>query len=466
VPCALTAEVSDLATAFESLRGQGKRFSANAGEFARVGRINATDESDIQSDGNSWVASYGLLHHDGPLLKQPVEKLDGQFALVSFDAETKVVQVATDPLGFQALYVAERDGKTYVSTSVLRARPSRLGIEAFLCAGYQFGRLTNWEGIERLEPGQAIRFTERERNRYFYWRPAVDPAINKLGFKEAADHLIEVATETFRSYLGDRTVYCTNLTGGYDSRLLNLLLRRAGVRFRTNTRGDADHPDVRISKEIAQETGWEWLNIRLPADWPSMLPNMIAKSLAWGDAHLDAVDLASALWQPPEIGNDAILLNGGGGELTRNFCWRQEFWNVGRSTQVNLNNWVNMRLIHPIDTSVFAGDPMVQIREDFGRRMTEWARPYSQEVNTIQLDMMYAYKMTGHFGLYGPAFGAYGLVQSPLALALPVAVRGAPLDPERGGVEVYVAPLKPEESTPIGAHVTSDEPLWVFCRFR
>ncbi len=414
------ADIDGFANAFETLRGAGNRYQANAGEYARVIRISATENTGIEHDGSSWAATYGLVHHEGPLLRQPLETLDGQFSLISFDSASKEIQVAADPLGLQALYVAERDGKTYVCTSALvlakhlRAAPHRFGIEVFLRAGYHFGSLTNWEGVERLEPGTAISFSESDIHRRTYWRPQIDEAVRKLDFKQAADHLVEVATDTFRSYLSGGTCYCANLTGGYDSRLVDLLLHRAGIRIHTNTRGDDHDADVRLGARIAKTTGWEWFQVRVPDEWPRLQPDMARTALAWGDGHLEVLELSYALWQPPEFGVEPILFNGGGGELMRNFAWQQEFLNVGKSNRVNLDNWLDMRLLHPMDTSILARDPTAAVRDDFGRRMSNWVRPYQSELNTTQLDMMYAYKCTGHFGLYGPAYGAYGLVQSPL----------------------------------------------------
>ena len=246
-------EIQGLAVAFESLRGQGTHHQAHAGDHARLLRTNATGDSQIDRDALSWVASFGLVLHDGSLLRQPLEALDGQFALVSLDASTAEIVVATDPLGLQALYVAERRGKTYVSTSALalakhlRAQPNRFALQVFLRTEYHLGILMHWEGIERLDPGIAIAFTEQGRQRWTYWRHEIDETVNKLSFKQASDHLIETATGTFREHLDADRCYDTNLTGGYDIRLLNLLLRRAGIHCRTNTRGGDSHPDVRIA---------------------------------------------------------------------------------------------------------------------------------------------------------------------------------------------------------------------------
>jgi hypothetical protein len=77
-----------------------------------------------------------------------------------------------------------------------------------------------------------------------------------------------------------------------------------------------------------------------------------------------------------------------------------------------MDNWLDMRLLHPMNTRLFAGDPSPGVRSDFEARMSAWAAPYADEPNTTQLDVMYAYKMTGHFGAYLSADG--GLLDSEL----------------------------------------------------
>jgi hypothetical protein len=94
------------------------------------------------------------------------------------------------------------------------------------------------------------------------------------------------------------------------------------------------------------------------------------------------------------------LYIGGGGEHFRSYAWEQEFLNGGRSTKVNLDNWVDMKMLKPISTRVFVEDPSAAVREDLLSRMAAWAQPYSTELNSVQLDMLYAYKCTGHFGAY------------------------------------------------------------------
>ncbi len=412
-------EMTGLAGAFESLRGVSVQESVAAGHFARVVRFAADGASHIESDGASWVASHGLVLHDGSLIGAEAEDLDGQFSLVSFNARTGEVVVAVDRYGLQALYVAERLGKTYVSTSALalarylRAEPDLFGLQFFLRKGNHHGEVTHFRGIERLKPGVQIRFQDRSVTRETYFRPQFDHKVAEMGLAEAAEHLVDVAVETFAKQLDPDVEYCANITGGYDSRLVNLLLREAGIRFRTNTRGAADHPDVQIAREIARLTGWDWLHIEHPPEWPDMAPNLLDQALAWGDGHLDVFDLSAALWQPPEMGIEPIMFNGGGPEAMRSYHWWHELANIGRSNRVDFDRMFNMRTMAKKDMSVLAEDPSEAIRANILRRLSAWVEPHAGRVNTWQLDMIGAYMDTSHFGLYGPAFGAYGLIQSP-----------------------------------------------------
>src|SRR5207249_1838096 len=135
----------------------------------------------------------------------------------------------------------------------------------------------------------------------------------------------------------------------------------------------------------------------IPDNWVEIIETLIPTSVAWSDGHLDVIDLARTLWGHREKSRiHQSLLVGGGGEHFRNFAWQQEFLKAGKSTQVNLANWIDLRLLHPLDTSVFVRDPTDEVRVDMGQRMLAWAAPYSSELNTTQLDVMYMYKMMGH----------------------------------------------------------------------
>jgi hypothetical protein len=418
-----SAEVDALAATYESLRGERPdRHTAASGTWARaiVMGTRRDGRPTIEEQDGSWAASIGVLVPGTTLLGSRLADLEGHFGLVSYDGRDETLTVATDPRAFQPMYWAERDGKTYVCDSALvlakhlRARPSRLGILTFLRCGYHFGAMTSWEGITRLDPGTCLTFKKTGRARDFYFRPQVDREVARLGFDEAVECCNEVAFSTVEQWLPPERPVWSDLTGGYDSRLLGLLLEKANIPFETDTRGDYTD-DRRIARMVAEVTGWKWTDVTVPPDWPTTLPEMLRMTVNWSDGHLDAFELAWVLWAHSTMSErHPIVLYAGGGEHLRSYCWRQEFPFAGKRSRVNFDNWVDLRLIHPVNLSVFANDPTPEVRADVLRRMQAWDGPYTDELNTTRLDLMFSYKMTGHFGIYRSADGAFIRSEVPL----------------------------------------------------
>jgi hypothetical protein len=412
-------ETERLSRDYEQLRGTSRRVEYSAGGFARVTQLLASRQGTVEDmsargAASSWVASAGTLHDCGSSGGTDLAQLDGQFAWVSYDTSRDTLQLASDPMGMQALYVARRAGKTFFSTCALalakhlRARPSYLGLLVFLRAGYQFGALTPWEGIERLDPGTRITFAPDGVAREVYWSPSVDEELARMDMRSTVERCNEVAIQTFHAYLAERPRAWADLTCGYDTRLLTLLLRDAGVEFIANTVGAENTRDASVAAQIARVEGWEWRRFEIPHNWTESLRELLPLAVGWGDCHLNALQLAEVLWGHREKSRlHSSLFIGGGGEHFRLHASQQEFFNAGRSTRVNLDNWVDMVLLWPMDTAVFAEDPTAAVRADLRRRMAAHAEPFSSHLNTVQLDILHAYKTTGHLGAYRSAAGAF-----------------------------------------------------------
>jgi asparagine synthetase B (glutamine-hydrolysing) len=415
-------ELEELAGAHEACRGQSERLYASAPHVrvAVLERGQKQPRSAIDAKGESFAAWIGTIHHDGSLLRAKLDEIEGHWGIVRHDSSTGDVVVATDPRAFQPMYVAEHGEKIYLSDSAivlarhLRARPSTLGMLTFLRTGYHFGKQSHWDGIERLEPGAYVRFGAAGREEGFYWRPIIDREVAGLGFKASVDRCLDVATETCTRWLDGAPRTWVDLTGGFDGRLLSLLLTRIGVPFDTNTRGDYTG-DRAIARKVADVTGWEWWDLTVPDDWDRVIVELLPRAVAWSDAHLDPLELSWVLWAHGELSRrHQSLLYGGGGEHLRGYTWRQEFPLAGKTKRVNWSNWLDLRLIHPVGLSVFAKDPTPEVRSDMLARMRAWAAPYADELNTTQLDWMFSYKMTGHFGIYRSADALYIRSEVPL----------------------------------------------------
>ncbi len=416
------AEMERLLADYESLREKPDRKLVAASARARacvLGRETPT--SGIETLGGETTAWAGSRSASPPAMAGPLEDLDGQFALLRICGDGNVL-LATDPLGLKPLFVARRGGRAYAATSALllarhlRLAPSRLGLEAFLRSGLQFGRWTEWEGVERMQPAQALEFKPGGAENRAYWEPARDESLGRLPLEEAAAFCIERAGATIAERYEGLQPWI-DLTGGFDSRLLSLLADRAGVALMANTVGEEADEDVRIARRVAAAKGWPWTRIGLPADWVEQLPEEVATAVAWGDGHTDALQLAEVLRGHREKSTlEPLLLNGGGGEEFRDHPWGHELFAAGRTNKVGYERLIAWRILLPIDLGVAREEPTERVTALFREELEARARPFASEPNSFQDDLLYALKMTGHSGAYQAAGGAWMDVEVPFYL--------------------------------------------------
>ena len=406
-------DLEALESTYESLRGAARRRQGAGGGRVRVSLLdNGADTAGSLPTDGGWNAWAGSLVGQPEQMARPLAELDGQFALIRVEGGGERVLIATDPLGMKPLFLAAAAGRTYVSSSALvlakhlGTGPSPLGLESFLRSGLQFGRRTQWEGIERMRPAEVREFGDREPTSRTYWQPSLQPGVDGLSLAESADLCIERATEELGSRYRGRRPW-VDLTGGFDSRLLSLLARRAGIDFIANTTGNEDDEDVRIARRIALAREWPWRRLDLPSDWTERMPMLLPEALAWGDGHLDALPLTAVLLghrEKSEVGT--LLLNGGGGEEFRDHPWGHELLAAGRTSKVNYSRLLAWRILLPVDLSTLRVDPTAAVTAAFREELEERARPFAAMPNTFQGDLLYAFKMTGHSGAYQAAAGA------------------------------------------------------------
>ena len=421
------ARFVDSYTAIRGRAGASERVSAGGRARACVFARPDQGVSSLERRGDSWALCAGVAYHSRPLVQARLDELDGQFALLRYDAEAATVTLASDPLGMFGLFLAERDGLVYASTSALalahhlRAAPSRLGLHTYLVLGYHCGWRTSWEGIERLEGGMALQFGPHRQRRARYWRLQVDRSVRRLGIAASVDRCIESSSEAVRIAGGGRDLVWCDLTGGMDTRVLVLLASAARLRLTTTTSGKESDVDARLGRRIAAVGGWDWRLISLPETWPGMLPERLGEAVGWGDGALEATQLAEVLWGHQVKAEQASgVLNGGGGEHFSSWAWQHEYGRSGRSGPTNLDMWVRVRMPRSVvSTSVLTHDPTPEVMADLRARMEPVIEPYLDEPRAVQADVLYMCKDTGHFGAFASA--AAGRVD----LLLPFYSRGS-----------------------------------------
>jgi hypothetical protein len=172
----------------------------------------------------------GILHAPRP--EDRLTQLDGAFAAVLWDARRQRLIVVTDFLGVQPLYMARDSERLLIASEIkgVAAAISKVemnpeGWGAFVSMGHFLGNTTSAAAIRRVPAASVLVFDAagRKLEERQYWRwPELPRAVPDTG---AIAAVLEREVREYARYRAPGTVL---LSGGFDSRLLLCLLRRAG----------------------------------------------------------------------------------------------------------------------------------------------------------------------------------------------------------------------------------------------
>jgi hypothetical protein len=169
---------------------------------------------------------------DAPRPEDRLTQLDGAFAAVLWDARRQRLIVVTDFLGLQPLYCAHDGGRLLIASEIKGVAAAMSNVEmdpegwgAFVSMGHFLGDTTSAAGIRRVPAASVLLFDAAGRKvderQYWRWR-AIPPAIPDTA------EIATVLEREVREYARYHAPGIVLLSGGFDSRLLLSLLRRAG----------------------------------------------------------------------------------------------------------------------------------------------------------------------------------------------------------------------------------------------
>jgi len=403
-------ELARLTEAYQYVRGIGPLRVKHAGHFAHAAVVDGAVPGRDDDQGDNWGLSVGALRSDRRLASTRPEALDGQFASVLHRAAEGTVYVVADPYGMQALYMAEREGLTFISTSStalarhLGAEVDPLGVEVFLRAGYHCGPITYWKGIFRVEPGTWLRTTRDGTRQETWWLTRIDEDIRKLSFDATVERLVDVLLAGMETY--DLSHAWLDLTGGFDSRLTTVLALAAGFRPTTNTVGTDADPDVVMGREVAKVADLEWRQFDLSYGWAPTADDL-RTAAAWADGTLEVLQLATVLETHARKARAyPLLVTGGGLEHASAKPWLHAPW-AGRTRGSLVGPTVRYRYLKGSPSRLLANDPTARVAEYLKDSFASRASLHVDGRTSHRLDEIYAYKSVGHFGAYRSASEAH-----------------------------------------------------------
>ncbi|WP_417319025.1 hypothetical protein [Emcibacter sp.] len=298
----------------------------------------------LYEPGNGdFCFSVGTLIYDGSYGVEASEKLfksftparidptlfDGSFAAVI--AKSGKLYIFGDPLGTYRLFHSEDHsiwGSSFLAAasalSSLKLNPQ--GLYEYVFQGATYGNDTPFHEVKMAdshalyewEKGQA----PSQRTRYFnlFLRP----------LESSQDEILDYCLDALKNQFSQLTALFGNnmdtaLSGGYDSRLILALLRQAGGMPKIHVYGADTDPDVVVAKTICQGENLPLEHkdkSSVPPPTAADYPALVAKNFFVMDGIPNEGIFDNGLnleTRRERVGGGALALNGGGGEIYRDF---------------------------------------------------------------------------------------------------------------------------------------------------
>ena len=246
------------------------------GEIYNVGSLRSELESlghNFQGQSDTEVLLHGLDRWGPEYLK----RLYGMFALGFYNARTRSLLLARDPLGIKPLYVASVAGRVLFASEVRAILASMLvtreldpaGVASLLAFGAVQQPMTLFRDIKSFPAGCHETFDSEGRSDgpVRYWEfPQADPRITEA---EAIGRLRALLHTALQEHMISDVPVGVFLSSGLDSTIVAALAGRYTAYLRSFTVGFPDQPDLSelaLARETAQLFGLEHCEINVTGD--------------------------------------------------------------------------------------------------------------------------------------------------------------------------------------------------------
>lgn len=337
----------------------------------------------------AWLIEQYLAHGAAGLAR----RLQGLFALLIVDQRSRQAHVITDRCGSLHVYWHQLpDGVAVCTSSAVLAQcaPSTLdpvGVHEFVATGILYEDRSLWQGVRKIGPATVLTIDLAGAQQQRYWDFTAIEA-ETLSLEEAAEQTRHGLVEVLKALPDTDEPLISDLTGGYDSRLLLVGLLDAQRPFHTTVSGSADHPDVQIAARIAAALDLQHQNISAP---PMPSAEEFAAAVRMTDGEYDAFDFARILHIHRRLAaGHGMSLNGSFGELARGYWWELLWPKLASRQPLDVGRVAKKRFAAiGYDKTIFA--PSAQL--DLAAHMTEVAgraiAPIADFPNTTQMDCVY-----------------------------------------------------------------------------
>lgn len=223
--------------------------------FVLYGDIYTLSGVDFSGDIDDLFARYRKMGNE--LFKE----VNGEFCIVIWDENTKILTIVTDHLGTKPIYYYKDENHTIIAPEVKtimrvmdKYRVNKNAVREFLTFGFCLDDHTFIENVELALPGCIIELDKRISKKE-YW--SIQDYIGGGKTNKPLDELIKEHQQLLDSAINRRVsqskTLCVSLSGGLDSRTIVAFLDRHGQKnVKTTTFGVSHCLDEKYAKEVAR----------------------------------------------------------------------------------------------------------------------------------------------------------------------------------------------------------------------
>ncbi len=301
------------------------------------------------------------------------DRLEGRFCIVRVTNGPVRIELMTDPIGLEQVFVHEGEGWSLISNSaglvervIDATEPDPLGVSMFLTLDWVGSDRTIRRAVRVIPGGQRWTWTagDPQWTRRRYW--SVEQAIQPICAVD--DAMVDAATHRLIGFAAAAAAVNGHvnapISGGRDSRLIVALTQAGGIPTRYWTKGDPGSRDVAIAREVVAKLGLEHRFANRPTqpesdrdptldiatEWTSLSERFVAQN----DGLASLTYIGNIQGQPTRIDEIAVTLAGLSGESTRAVYGRPYLFGPGAS----------LRRTRSYLPGVFSGRPNELVRPE------------------------------------------------------------------------------------------------------
>jgi asparagine synthetase B (glutamine-hydrolysing) len=336
-------------------------------------------------------------------INKVLENADGHYLLVIVDDVENKINIVTDHAGVIQVYSYDKNKNFIISTSslsisrCLSVSPNYQGIAQFLRLGNVYGSSTIYKEIDKLEPATNYELTNRNNfgftNKIVYWKTP-NEIFNKVSFADARAHLSETLKSSYDPFQDEK--FIMDFTGGFDSRLNLAIMSKIIPLSEINTFvfGPRDSKEANLVKKNCDLLGINNVHLQISDDFFREFTENLRLALIVTDGEENAFSYIPILYaQIFKTREFDYSINGLGGEIYRDFWWRQELHiakkkaNLSRLIKYRILQYEHDDTIYGNEFSKYIDKISDNLKEIFTKSIDDM--DVNNTYNTLQLDNLY-----------------------------------------------------------------------------